>query len=93
MITESVGVSLLVVMLAVHTTRGPGIVFNTFGTGEGYASGYFGAFLAMALATAYGFAPVFETARMYRGPIRRVALERVYGVTTFELGQGAPTDV
>jgi hypothetical protein len=29
---------------------------------------------------------VFETARMYSGPIRPVALERVYGVTTFELG-------
>jgi GNAT superfamily N-acetyltransferase len=41
---------------------------------------------AAALATAHGFAPVFETARMYSGPIRRVALERVYGVTTFELG-------
>jgi hypothetical protein len=41
---------------------------------------------AVALATTRGFAPVFETARMYSGPIRRVALERVYGVTTFELG-------
>jgi len=41
---------------------------------------------AMALATALRFAPVFETARMYSGPIRSVALQRVYGVTTFELG-------
>src|SRR6516165_4818487 len=41
---------------------------------------------AMALATAHGFAPVFETARMYCGPIRPVSLGRVYGVTTFELG-------
>jgi GNAT superfamily N-acetyltransferase len=41
---------------------------------------------AVALATAHGFAPVFETARMYSGLIRPVALERVYGVTTFELG-------
>jgi hypothetical protein len=41
---------------------------------------------AMALAGAHGFAPVFETARMYSGPIRPVSLERVYGVTTFELG-------
>jgi hypothetical protein len=41
---------------------------------------------ALALATAHGFAPVFETARMYSGPIRPVSLERVYGVTTFELG-------
>jgi GNAT superfamily N-acetyltransferase len=41
---------------------------------------------AVALATGHGFAPVFETARMYSGPIRPVSLERVYGVTTFELG-------
>jgi hypothetical protein len=41
---------------------------------------------AVTLATAHGFAPTFETARMYSGPIRPVALERVYGVTTFELG-------
>ena len=41
---------------------------------------------AMALAAAYGLTPVFETARMYSGPIKPVALERVYGVTTFELG-------
>jgi Acetyltransferase (GNAT) domain len=41
---------------------------------------------AMALATAYGLTPLFETARMYSAPIKPVALERVYGVTTFELG-------
>jgi hypothetical protein len=29
---------------------------------------------------------VFETARMYTGPVPAVALERVFGVTTFELG-------
>jgi hypothetical protein len=41
---------------------------------------------AVALAAAHGLAPVFETARMYSGPIRSVVLERVFGVTTFELG-------
>ena len=41
---------------------------------------------AVALAEAHGLAPVFETARMYTGAIRPVALQRVYGVTTFELG-------
>jgi len=41
---------------------------------------------AVALATAHGMTPVFETARMYAGPVRPIALERVYGVTTFELG-------
>jgi Acetyltransferase (GNAT) domain/Acetyltransferase (GNAT) family len=41
---------------------------------------------AMALAEALGLAPVFETARMYTGPVRPMELERVFGVTTFELG-------
>jgi GNAT superfamily N-acetyltransferase len=41
---------------------------------------------AVALAQGYGLAPVFETARMYTGPIRPLRLERVFGVTTFELG-------
>jgi hypothetical protein len=41
---------------------------------------------AVALAQAHGLNPVFETARMYTGPIRPLRLERVFGVTTFELG-------
>lgn len=41
---------------------------------------------ALALARRHGLAPVFETARMYSGPVRPVALERLYGVTSFELG-------
>ncbi len=41
---------------------------------------------AVALAEGLGLAPVFETARMYTGPIRPLRLERVFGVTTFELG-------
>jgi len=41
---------------------------------------------ALALAQDYGLAPVFETARMYTGAIRPLLLERVFGVTTFELG-------
>src|SRR5262245_43437365 len=41
---------------------------------------------ALALAQGHGLAPVFETARMYTGAIRPLLLERVFGVTTFELG-------
>jgi hypothetical protein len=41
---------------------------------------------AVALAQDHGLAPVFETARMYTGAIRPVRIERVFGVTTFELG-------
>ena len=41
---------------------------------------------AVELAQGHGLAPVFETARMYTGAIRPLRLERVFGVTTFELG-------
>jgi ribosomal protein S18 acetylase RimI-like enzyme len=41
---------------------------------------------AVALAESLGLAPVFETARMYTGATRPLHLERVFGVTTFELG-------
>jgi hypothetical protein len=41
---------------------------------------------AVGLAQSLALTPVFETARMYRGPVRPVALEKVFGVTTFELG-------
>ena len=41
---------------------------------------------AVALAQSLGLVPVFETARMYTGAIPELALDRVFGVTTFELG-------
>ena len=41
---------------------------------------------AAALAQGLGLAPVFETARMYTGRIPPLRLDRVFGVTTFELG-------
>lgn len=40
----------------------------------------------VALARSQGLEPVFETARMYRGPALDLPLEQVFGVTTFELG-------
>lgn len=41
---------------------------------------------AIGLAEALGLKPVFETARMYTGPIAPLRLDRVFGVTSFELG-------
>jgi hypothetical protein len=41
---------------------------------------------AVALAERHGMRPVFETARMYTGEAPDVDLDRVFGVTTFELG-------
>jgi len=40
----------------------------------------------VALAHEQGLVPVFETARMYRGGRLDLPLERVFGITTFELG-------
>lgn len=41
---------------------------------------------ARALIQRHGMAKVFETARMYMGKAPQLPLERLYGVTTFELG-------
>ncbi|GKQ54837.1 GNAT family N-acetyltransferase [Bradyrhizobium sp. Ce-3] len=41
---------------------------------------------AVALAQGLGLSPVFETARMYTGTIPPLRTDRVFGVTTFELG-------
>jgi GNAT superfamily N-acetyltransferase len=41
---------------------------------------------ALALAVRYGMRKVFGTARMYTGAEPPLALDRLYGVTTFELG-------
>lgn len=41
---------------------------------------------AVVMARGLGLTPVFETARMYRGPAPEVDLGKVFGVTSFELG-------
>lgn len=41
---------------------------------------------ARALAARHDLQPVFETARMYAGGMLALPLERIYGITTFELG-------
>ncbi|MGY3035328.1 RimJ/RimL family protein N-acetyltransferase [Bradyrhizobium sp. USDA 4354] len=41
---------------------------------------------AIALAEELGLKPVFETARMYTGPIPPLRIDRIFGVTSFELG-------
>jgi urea carboxylase system permease len=50
---ELFGVSVLIILLAVHIRRGPGVIFDTFGLGKGYPWGYFGAFLVAGLMSAY----------------------------------------
>lgn len=41
---------------------------------------------AIRLAETAGLSPTFETARMYTGRIADLRLDRIYGVTSFELG-------
>ncbi|MFE3881619.1 APC family permease [Streptomyces lydicus] len=50
---ELIAAIVLILLLAAHVTRGPGVVLNTFGLGSGTNLGYFGAFLTAALASAY----------------------------------------
>ncbi|MFH8381311.1 APC family permease [Kitasatospora sp. NPDC018058] len=52
---ELIGVTLLIVMLAVHIHRGPQVVLQTAGTGSGHSSGYLGAFLVASIMSAYVF--------------------------------------
>ena len=52
-ILELIGATLLIVLLAVHFSRGPGVVFNTLGLGEGHKWGYFGAFIIGGIMSAY----------------------------------------
>jgi hypothetical protein len=41
---------------------------------------------AVSLAKRHNLKAVFETARMYRGAKPDISLERVFGVTSFEVG-------
>jgi urea carboxylase system permease len=50
---ELVAACLLIILLLVNVTRGPGVVFDTQGRGADWQLGYTGAFLAGALASAY----------------------------------------
>ncbi len=50
---ELIGATILVILLAFHFTRGPGVVLHTNGTGAGHSWGYFGAFLIGGIMSAY----------------------------------------
>jgi hypothetical protein len=41
---------------------------------------------ALSLAERHGLHPMFETARMYTREIPEIAIERTYGITSYELG-------
>jgi urea carboxylase system permease len=83
-LAEAVGVALLIVLLAMHTTRGPSIVFDTFGIGRDYTFGYFGAFLVAGLMSAYvlyGFDTAGSLAEETYDPRRRAPPAIVWALT------------
>ncbi len=75
---ELIGATVLIVLLAIHTTRGPQIVTHTFGTGPGLPGhstiGYGAAFLIGAIMPAYvmfGFDTAGSLAEETNEPRRR----------------------
>jgi urea carboxylase system permease len=72
-LAELIGVSVLIILLAFHIRRGPGVIFDTFGLGKGSTFGYFGAFLVAGLMSAYvmyGFDTAGSLAEETRDPRR-----------------------
>jgi urea carboxylase system permease len=66
---EIIGVVVVIVLLATHAERGPGVVFHTAGAGSGL--GYVGPFLVSALMAAYvmvGFDSAGELSEETRAP-------------------------
>jgi urea carboxylase system permease len=50
---ELIAACLIAIILALHTTRGPGVFFSTNGYGAGTSGGFLGAFLVASLASGY----------------------------------------
>jgi len=50
---ELIAACLIALFLALHMTRGPGVLFSTNGYGAGAGGGYLGAFLVASLASGY----------------------------------------
>ncbi|WP_165251594.1 amino acid permease [Paludisphaera soli] len=71
---ELAGVILLIVLLGLNATRGPAILLETQGRGEGQPGGYFAAFLAAAVMASYvlyGFDTAGTLAEETSDPRRR----------------------
>src|SRR5256714_10011775 len=101
---ELVGVTVLIILLAVHITRGPGIIFHTFGTGAGHTFGYFGALLVASLTSAYvlyGFDTAGSLAEETHDPrrhappaiIRALAVAGLAGFLVIVLAEMAVPDI
>jgi urea carboxylase system permease len=87
---ELIAAVLLIIVLGANITRGPDVLFETHGTGEGHEWGYFGAFLAAALASAYvmyGFDTASSLGEETKDPRRTAPLAILRAViASFTLG-------
>ena len=87
---ELIATVVLIVLFAVHITRGPQVVMDTNGTGAGMPGGYLGAFLVASLASAYvmyGFDTAASLGEESRDPSRnapRAILRAI--IASFVLG-------
>jgi urea carboxylase system permease len=101
---ELVGVTLLIILLAVHIRRSPAVVFDTFGTGATYPWGYFGAFLVaglMSVYVMYGFDTAGSLAEETHDPrknappaiLRALAAAGLAGFLVIVLGVMATPDI
>lgn len=78
-IIELIACCVIIVGFAANIHRGPGVVFDSQGTGAGYASGYFGALLVALVSGAYlyfGFESAATLSEEVRNP-RQVAPKTV----------------
>jgi urea carboxylase system permease len=74
-LTELCGALLLIVLLLLHAQRGPDVVLETQGRGQGEALGYLGPFLGAALVASfvmYGYDTAGTLAEETREPRRKV---------------------
>src|SRR3954470_7189537 len=88
---ELVGVTLLIILLAFHITRGPGVVFHTNGTGAGHDWGYFGAFLLGSIVSVYvmyGFDTAGSLAEETNNPRRHAPLAIIRALAAAGLAGG-----
>jgi urea carboxylase system permease len=85
-VLELTAVCVVVIGFLFNITRGPGVIFETHGTGAGHAWGYFGAFLIAFVSGAYvffGFESAATLAEETREPRKTAprAILRALGVS------------
>jgi urea carboxylase system permease len=88
--TEIIGLAALIVLLALHVTRGPDVLLDTQDKGMGREGGYFGPFLAAMTLTAsyvlYGFDTAGTLAEETHEPRRKAPRAILQALTAAAVG-------